>query len=137
MTLYGDPEWLFKRCGEAIVFKWDHHERRRNVCNWLIDSVRSSEFSRFILDEVSKVTNNLHKQYGNQITRNIINISGPGVFTHAAASFLKSYTDPSASRCGVPIEIVEYAPQCVQGGRRLVNKSLQYKETHLHWLKFS
>lgn len=120
---------LFSLTGELAVFKWNSDDRN-NICNWLIGSAPNSQVIKFaIATTTASILKACRKDPGDAL-KNILSVSGPGLFTRAIGSFV------AQNKQDLPftIESVGYAYSSVQNGPEFLKKALEYKTTDLHWL---
>jgi len=125
---------LFSIKGELAVFKWDTHDRT-GICNWLMGSVPDSQAIKFAIDATTASILGACKTNPDDILKNTLAISGPGLFTRAIGSFIAQKENHAAEFCNLPFSIERVADGhlLVQNGPGFLKKPLKYKSTDLHW----
>lgn len=126
---------LFSIKGELAVFKWDI-ENRTNICNWLIGSEANSQIIKFTLDATTRSILAACLADTDKALKNILSVSGPGIFTRAVSTFIAQKENQQAEFNALPysLESVTFAFSLVQNGPKFLKKPLKYKKTKLHWL---
>lgn len=123
---------VFEQRCELLAFQWDT-PTVTNVCNWLMGATQGSPAILFALQAT---LNNMHSALTKdptQALRNILSVSGPGIFTRAIAGWMlenKENTTP------IVVLTVDMAHSITQLGPSFLKSHLEYKKTGTqHWLR--
>lgn len=130
---------LFAMPGELVVFQWDSRGID-NLCNWLIGATPQQPVLRHAVDATVRSVTRACKADPESALRNILSVSGPGIFTQGIATALAkagagSAAAPSAVVANVRVEPVSRAHQLIQLGPSYLKQPLDYKNKTdtRHW----
>lgn len=132
IVLRGTCAPLFDHPGEVLVFQWDTKDLT-NLCNWLIASRpgHPAVHAALLATAHSVVSHCTDDPKG--ALKNILGVSGPGIFTRGIGSWLASAGD-SPEAAGVRVLPVSFAHRMIQLGPQYLKAPLNYKADERHWL---
>lgn len=119
--------------GGLVVFQWDK-QGLSNLCNWLIAGAAGQPVLEAALEATTASVLRHCRQDPQRALKNILNVSGPGVFTQAVATALAqgaARPDPD-----VNVQTVSRAHQLIELGPTYLGQPLDYKRTEgdqRHW----
>lgn len=124
---------LFDLPGSCLVYQWDS-QGISNLCNWLIGGCAGdSSLERAMQATADNVTRHC-RQDPQAALKNILGVSGPGIFTRAVASDLQRRRGADrAEAMSVRVETVSRAHQLIQLGPAYLKTALSYKSDARHW----
>ncbi|MFZ2990448.1 glycosyltransferase [Ideonella sp.] len=120
--------------GDSVVFQWDNG-KLRNLCNWLISSAPGSPAMLAALTATAESVCQACVVDPKQALVNILNVSGPGIFTRAVGSYIAAaVADEGASSLNV--QTVSHAHRLIELGPAYLSAPLGYKNDRgdgRHW----
>lgn len=124
---------LFDLPGTCLVYQWDS-QGISNLCNWLIGGCAGDpSLLRAMMATAQSVTRHC-RQDPQAALKNILGVSGPGIFTRALASdLLQRRSIDRGEASSVHIETVSKAHQLIQLGPTYLKAALNYKSDARHW----
>lgn len=126
---------MFELSGRAAVFKWDT-EGRTNVCNWLVGAVPGHPAMRLALGATVLSVTNACRDDPASALKNILGVSGPGIFTRALGGWLIG-PGAQAAAADLNVQTVTTAHTIIQNGPGYLKEPLEYKSDSRHWLAAS
>lgn len=122
---------LFEQPGQVLVFQWDS-KGLTNLCNWLIGSAPGHPALHAALMATAQSVESACRANPQQALKNILGVSGPGIFTRGIGSWLATHAG-QAEAAGVQIQTVSFAHQVIQLGPSYLKSPLEYKSDARHW----
>lgn len=124
---------LFDLPGTCLVYQWDS-QGISNLCNWLIGGCAGDASLQRALEATADNVTRHCRQDPQAALKNILGVSGPGIFTRAVASDLQRRRDADREEAlSVHIETVSRAHQLIQLGPDYLKEALSYKSDARHW----
>ncbi|OAN75339.1 hypothetical protein A8B78_16365 [Jannaschia sp. EhC01] len=114
---------------QALLFKWEHDDRQ-NAPNWCFGFRKGHPMIRHIREETARSMTRAINQDPDTAMKTILNVSGPGRFTKAAASWIATHGCPP----GLLMLDVTQTGSLVLNGPVILGRQLEYKQTAKHWL---
>jgi hypothetical protein len=121
---------LFDQPGEVLVFQWDS-KGLSNLCNWLIGGAPAHPAMAAALQATAESVLRACTTDPQQALKNILNVSGPGIFTRSVGSWLAAHAQAAAT---VQIQTVSFAHRMIQIGPEYLKSPLGYKTDERHWV---
>ncbi|MCO5978609.1 glycosyltransferase [Ideonella oryzae] len=124
---------LFELPGTCLVYQWDSRGLS-NLCNWLIGGHAGDPSLRRAMEVTADNVSRQCRQDPQAALKNILGVSGPGIFTRAVASDLqRRRSADSQDASSVRIETVSRAHQLIELGPTYLKAALGYKSDARHW----
>lgn len=120
--------------GDLLVFQWDK-QNLSNLCNWLIGACAGQATLEATLEATAHSIVSACTADSKLALKNILNVSGPGIFTRAVATHLAQHEGSPAVK-GVNIQTVSRAHQLIELGPAFLAAPLDYKNNlndKRHW----
>lgn len=119
--------------GRLVVFQWDK-QGLSNLCNWLIGAAAGQPVLRAALDATAASVRHHCARHPEQALKNILGVSGPGIFTQAVATALSEHGEGHDPE--VNVQTVSRAHQLIELGPTFLGEPLDYKRRDgdtRHW----
>lgn len=134
IVLRSNLERLFNLPGDLLVYQWDT-QGLSNLCNWLIGGRAGDPTLLSALQATSRNVLSACERDPQAALKNILGVSGPGIFTRGVATDLsRRRNTPDGRAEAVRIETVSTAHQLIQLGPAYLKAALNYKSDSRHWL---
>lgn len=134
IVLRTNLEGLFALPGDLLVYQWDS-KGLSNLCNWLIGCRAGEPTLLAALKATAQNVNRACERDPAAALKNILGVSGPGIFTRGVGTDLASRraTDLGGAQA-VRVETVSTAHKFIQLGPAFLKSALDYKSDARHWL---
>jgi hypothetical protein len=122
---------LFDEPGDVLVFQWDS-KGLSNLCNWLIGAAPGHPALAAALRATAESVLQACAADPQLALKNILNVSGPGVFTRGVGSWLAAHA-PTPQAATLNVQTVSFAHRMIQIGPQYLKAPLTYKADERHW----
>ena len=113
----------------GLILQWTSHGRI-NCPNWFFGFHEGNPLCRMLAEETARSIISANLRGGREeILRNVLEISGPGLFTRIVGTYLADC--PPGDRPAVMTVTDAYLR--IQNGPEFLGKPLSYKSTEKHW----
>lgn len=124
---------LFAIPGDLVVFQWDS-QNISNLCNWLIGAAAGDPSMAAAHMATARNVLRACRKDPEAALKNILGVSGPGIFTRAVATDLqRRLATPGERAEAVNVQTVSRAHQLIQLGPAFLKSPLAYKSDERHW----
>jgi acetyltransferase-like isoleucine patch superfamily enzyme len=126
---------LFGLHGNCVVFQWDSRDLT-NCCNWLLGARAGDPLLESAMNETAASILAACRRNPDAALKNILNVSGPGIFTRAIVKGLQVLTaDGRAELVQLNVQTVSMANRLTQLGPAFLGEPLYYKSgaDTRHW----
>lgn len=136
IVLRPKPGRMFELPGQLLVYQWDS-KGLSNLCNWLIGASAGDPTLAYALRSTAHNVVTCCERDPQAALKNILGVSGPGIFTRGVATHLEVRRKVDDGHAGqVRVEAVSTAHQFIQLGPAYLKAALDYKDKGdaRHWL---
>jgi acetyltransferase-like isoleucine patch superfamily enzyme len=127
LALRNRVEDMFDLRGDCVVFQWDSRDLT-NCCNWLFGARAGDPLLESALRETAASILNACRINPDAALKNILSVSGPGIFTRSIAKGMRTLVENACShQIRLNVQTVSFAHKLIQLGPAFLGEPLDYK----------